>query len=552
MKANSEVTKIGYITGLIGHDGPTALQEWLQDHPLQWAIVLAARAALRALPRTNVDGEILQVFRATSIARYSAKYPNSALTNKFIRSATDAERSAIVIPHDYAALSAAAAARTASLIAHARSSRKSASGAHVSAAEAIISSSLSVPEEHRWLLIHAAETDVFQLTDRRTKFGDLMNQKLWLDSEIVAPPFFAECWNSLETDLRADGEHWSVWIDWYNGLLVDNNATESQNVAFTDLAGDLPWREAARPTNVEIARRLAAMEPDPEAIEGIGSPIEIGQLPDGRIGIQPGPFSLPEVPAPLQPEDHQNALTACSSWAVALKKIASSPTFQGRSEYAEILGDYLEWLPSKPGSGNILLADGQARILNKLFVADEPILPTVFASKLAVLLESHIALRSFYPEIERHYQAVNTGRLAKPLPRDAVEAIQRVIQLQTPLVFDVAVSPAIHEVTKPVPEIQPLPPEELPPNDPNRPRPPIDPIAEADPQRSRGYIIATAFNRIWWLLKKGKGAADAVEGWQRTYDLIKPHIGPILDALRNFFPPGGSGSGPSLPPTIGT
>ncbi len=42
------------------------------------------------------------------------------------------------------------------------------------------------------------------------------------------------------------------------------------------------------------------------------------------------------------------------------------------------------------------------------------ILPIVFASKLAVLLEDHIALRSFYPEIERHYHAVDTGRLIKP------------------------------------------------------------------------------------------------------------------------------------------
>jgi hypothetical protein len=80
-----------------------------------------------------------------------------------------------------------------------------------------------------------------------------------------------------------------------------------------------------------------------------------------------------------------------------------------------------------------------------LFAADESILPTAFASKLSVLLEDHIALRSFYSEVERHYQSIKTARLAKPLPRDAVGAIQNVIRAQTPTIFAESVSPAIDE-----------------------------------------------------------------------------------------------------------
>ena len=79
------------------------------------------------------------------------------------------------------------------------------------------------------------------------------------------------------------------------------------------------------------------------------------------------------MPAHLTFGDHRSALAACRVRAVKLRREASSPKFQGRSDYAQILGDYIEWLPNELGTGNILLADGEARTLNKLFAADEPI-----------------------------------------------------------------------------------------------------------------------------------------------------------------------------------
>jgi hypothetical protein len=103
-------------------------------------------------------------------------------------------------------------------------------------------------------------------------------------------------------------------------------------------------------------------------------------------------------------------------------------------------------------------------------------------------------------------------------------------------VFDETVSPAIDEAAKPVPEIKPLLPADVPSADPSRPKPPNDPIAESDPRKSRSYVIASAYNRIWLILRKGKDTAQAVEGWQRTYELLKPHIGLIIDFLRYFWP----------------
>ena len=89
--------------------------------------------------------------------------------------------------------------------------------------------------------------------------------------------------------------------------------------------------------------------------------------------------------------------------------------------------------------------------------------------------------------------------------------------------FDETVSPAIDEAAKPIPEIMPLPPGDAPPADPNRPKPPTDPIADADPRKSRSYTLASAFNRIWAILLKGKDTAQAIEGWHKTYDALKPH-----------------------------
>jgi hypothetical protein len=118
-------------------------------------------------------------------------------------------------------------------------------------------------------------------------------------------------------------------------------------------------------------------------------------------------------------------------------------------------------------------------------------------------------------------------------------------------VFDETISPAIDEAAKPVPEFGSPNLEDLPPLDQNRPKPPQDPIVDADPLKSRSYILASAFNRIWSLLQKGKDTSQAIEGWQKTYLLMKPHIGQIIEFLKPFLKGADGTGGPTLPPTIG-
>lgn len=534
-------TRLGLSDGLATIADAASFGPWLEQHPLQWSTVVATRAALRVLPLDASPLEaILERFRATALARYSAKHPNLALGTSYIAHAKTAFDAAS--QGNDASLACASAVRAAAEVAVAREQRSAAVQVFISAASGISyaakAASFALGEE---ALLQAVVDDANFLLKGGT-FETLMDTELWWGarSEIEQE------WRLLSEHLLTDGPHWAVWVDWYGDILTGVSSTAATDEAFTDLRSNLPWVHGSDAVCLEIHRRLVASNPDPLPVEGIVSPISIGRLPDGRIGIEPGPFSLPTVPQPFSTNDHNNALAACRSRAAQLEKIASLPTFQGRREYAQMIADYMEWLPNAPGAGNILLADGEARALNKLFTADESILPAGFASKLAILLEDHIALRSFYPEVERHYAAVNTGRLIKPLPRDAVEAIQHVIQSQTPLVFAETVSPAVDEAAKVAPDIKPLS-TELPPADLAQPKPPRDPIADADPQKSRNYIIASAYNRIWALILRGKDTAQAIEGWQKTYELLKPYMRPILDFLRHFQ----SGDGPSLPPTIG-
>jgi hypothetical protein len=529
---------------------PGVLAEWLRNNPLRWSMVVTSRAALRAVPLVLISmrgpGDVLSTFRAAAIAQFSAKHPSSAIDSAFVRRSPAAATATDVT------VAAAHAATTAVHIALARAAMlRGSEDAFIAceSAEAAIKAAGRAADQAQVgnEFFVAVMNDIKFLREGEVTSGKLLETPLWFGQQ---PARITDDWQSLVHDLRVDGDHWSVWIKWYNDALLGLRSTELEDAAFTDIPGYLPWDQGREAVNAEIGRRLGALRPDPAPIEGIISPITINRKPDGRIGVEPGPFSLPTVPAHLTPDNHRNALAACRTWAAQLKKVASSPGFQGRSEYAEFLSDYVEWLPGELGTGNILLADGGARTLNNLFSAEESILPIAFASQLRTLLEDHIGLRSYYPEIETHYEAVKTGRLVKPLSRDAVQAIQKIIRSQTPAVFDETVSPAIDEAAKPVPEIKPPLPENMPPADPNRPRPPNDPIAAADPQKSRSYIIASAYNRIWSLLQKGKDAAQAIEGWQRTYDLLKPHIGAIIDFLRHFGPGDGPGGG-ALPPTIG-
>lgn len=530
-----------------------AIQHWLEAKPREWSVVIAARTALRVVPflrwrrelgQRNAAAIVLPIFRATAIARFAAVYPNRAIAAASYADAASYAASPYADDASFYAAAASSYAAAASYADAADAASYVASYADAAASSyADAASAAFLEDAHRLVTgtppVRLAPAPLWRLRD----------------ASQHSPPGAEQIWSKLRGDLLRLGDHWHVWTDWYEEVLAGSPPlparSEAWEAAFTDIPSPLPWDEGPEAVNLKIRKRLDALvareaqeratkegvgaeSPDLSPLEGVSSPIAIMQRPDGRIGADAGMFALPELPPLITREDLAQILAACRSRAEKLLSETTAPTFNGRPDYAIAIAAYLEWLPATPETGNILLADGEARVLNKLFTADERVLATGFATRLSVFLEDHIGLRSYYEEVERHYQAVRTGRLATPIQRDAVEGIKQTVHDHTPEVFDESVAPVVDETAKPVPEPAPLPPEDRPPPDPNRPKPPRDPIADPDPQKSRSYIFAAAANRIWELLVKGKDASAGLDGWRKAYEQMRPHMEPIIAWLRTF------------------
>jgi hypothetical protein len=481
---------------------------------------------------------MLKVFHAVAIARFRAKYP----TRRIVARATALGTADPNVEATVAARWAIQAVLAGSKADAARAAAQVIAWAGSATRDGV----RRTRDVNRTAILATIKHDAEQLHERLTRPEKLAVSVLWqpgITSDI------GDSWQELSYRLSKLGAHWQVWISWYEGYALHEphqGRSEDEDAAFTDQPGALPWDDGAEAVNTEIARRLALLTPDPKPLEGISSPIAINRRPDGRIGVDSGALAEPTVPESLSPEDHARALSACRRRAEQLNGTASSPQFNGRKDYGEALSAYLEWLPTEAGKGNILLADGEARVLTKLFTADQTILATGFAGRLSVLLEDHIALRAFYPEVERHYHSVRTGRIRTPLSLDAIKGIKEAIHANTPTVFEESVAPAMDETAKPVPDAIPFP--DAPPAQPDQPKPPRDPIADVDPAKSRSFTFASAANRIWEILQKGKDLPQVIDGWQKTYDQFKPYIGPVIDWLKHFS--GGGDGTPPMPPTL--
>ena len=551
-------SEITYEDASVDPTNRQGMRGWLETKPLEWSVVIAARAALRVLPLSRgrlltpafATAVVLPIFRAAAIARFASLWAIDEPTfgtraEAAATAADDAALSAMENSATYAAGTAhsVAAAVRAAIPGNPGAAADSAVTAIAAAVAGFADTRLVVSQE--MLALHNGTAPAL-LARTKVRVSTLINDH----------------WKNLASELLSLGDHWQVWIDWYNEALDGSPPSPTRNKAwdraFTDLIAPLPWDDGPRAVNSEIKTyRESALVPEPsvgkkpapnplDPVEGVHAPLSFAWSDALRITVVSGTANWPVLPLPSSERDHAQRLDTSHTLARDLAKALAGGKYNAREEYGEALRLYDERLPTKLREGNILLADAEARTLRQLFAAETSILPVPFAARLKILLEQHIGLRVFYPEIARLYSDVKTGTIETPLPQDAVDGFMEGVHANTPEIFDPSVTTAVAEVATPPPAVTQL--EDAPPIEPSTPMPPPDPLGELDPHKTRAYSIAGTINELWKAFRQGETIVKDSKAWYEAYVYLSEKVGPVLDWLRHFFSDGGDGT-PPMPPT---
>ena len=266
----------------------------------------------------------------------------------------------------------------------------------------------------------------------------------------------------------------------------------------------------------------------PKSVQNIPSIFDYKWTLSGTIAPISSSANIPSFPFLSSVKNHSMRLEACQSLSRELSNELKSLKYNVRDDYQYELERYADNLSKKQRHRNILLADAAMRTLRTLFSAEASILPPPFAARLKTLMEQHIGLRPFYPEIEEFYQDVRSGRLLAPLPLDAVEKFIEGVIAATPETFDPGVAAGIDEGTREVPSVSAA---DLPPADPEQPTPPADPLGELDPATSRNLQIAGVINKLWEVFSKGEVTRKSLDSWLKVYSYLSIHVRPIIQWL---------------------
>ncbi|MBR1130649.1 leucine-rich repeat domain-containing protein [Bradyrhizobium iriomotense] len=275
-----------------------------------------------------------------------------------------------------------------------------------------------------------------------------------------------------------------------------------------------------------------------QPLKGVLAPFDFHAI-DGSIKLASNSIDWPIFPFPTSERDHDSRLETSRTLAVDLASELEDGRFNARPDYAASLSKYANRLPKKRGEGNILLADAEARSIRSMFAAEADILPIGLASKLKTILEQHIGLRVYYPEIEHFYRDVQNGRIESPLPLDAAQEFIRGVDQYTPVVFAPEVQEALGTSTSQSPEGVPVPTTVVLSPEGDQPRAPPDPLGNLNPRKARDYAFAGTVNSIWKAFREGEAVYRAVEGWRNAGKALEPYVHQILDWLSRY---GGHGN----------
>ncbi len=237
-----------------------ALEAWLKTQPREVSVIIAARAALRALPLAatelpakdagNFGGLMSAVFRATALARVAAKYPTRAI-KRVARAASSAahEAAAVADEHDpgdgctfFLTYSAALAADSVYYAAALPTAANDAAEAADAAAHAVVNA------DPLW----AALSGDARFLDAGGAVVKLADRPLWPSGN---PTDVVDLWDQLKAAMTT-GEDWEVWTRWYDERLVGAPSRgEAYEVPFANVPNEV-WDEGPAAANRWIKEHL--------------------------------------------------------------------------------------------------------------------------------------------------------------------------------------------------------------------------------------------------------------------------------------------------------
>ncbi|WP_459591286.1 hypothetical protein [Bradyrhizobium diazoefficiens] len=267
--------RVGIANSEIDFSNPDERLRWLQTQPADVAWVIAARAALRALPglslargsgrsRLTRRRMILRVFRAVDAAWAVSAFPGSrdALRNA-ARQASSGMGDLQATPVERAAAYALATLLASNTDTPARASTA-------------IGYALDMAGEGGKLafetMLDAIETDANLLRERFSPVT-MATSQLWRNR----PPEWAiDRWEELKRTLIAANEGWHVWSLWYENRLFGHVIQDQLEVSRA-LIDDELWHQEPRIANTRIQELLDKNQNQP-GLQGVGGTGVAGEI----------------------------------------------------------------------------------------------------------------------------------------------------------------------------------------------------------------------------------------------------------------------------------